>query len=142
VTVNPEKLKAVQEWPPPADTQAEKHPWSVYPLLEIHSWIHGHHRAANSTHGREVDIPVVSRSRSHIPAYVGVVFGTVGIRGVLSQVQECQKHRVQEDSSQGCEELLHYLMEVIGCYKDRTLPQIPLWIRIPPACPLCPHLAP
>jgi hypothetical protein len=26
VTVNPEKLKAVQEWPPPADTQAEKHP--------------------------------------------------------------------------------------------------------------------
>jgi hypothetical protein len=61
---------------------------------------------------------------------------------VLSEVQEGQEHKVQQDSSQGCEELLHYLMEVTGCCKDRTLPQIPLWIRSPLACSLCPDLVP
>jgi hypothetical protein len=40
---------------------------------------------------------------------------------------------LQQDPVRGWEELLHDLMGVTGYCEDGTLPQIPLWTRIPPA---------
>jgi hypothetical protein len=64
---------------------------------------HGHHRAANPTHGSGHSSGL--RSRSHVPAYAGVVFGTHrritivtwkvqhGYKALLGSELCCQKYR-------------------------------------------------
>jgi hypothetical protein len=54
-------------------TKAKERPWAVYLHLEAHRWIYRHREAADPTHCRKANLPMVPGGRRHLPITEGAL---------------------------------------------------------------------